>query len=99
MAPKVLREGREISFADEVRVIHPLTIRQLRKFLRVVEGLNTEADTLTDDDISKMVEAAAIALEKDYPEVAKDLDELEDILDLRSFNLLLSAAMGADPNV
>ena len=96
---RVLREGREITFADgETRTIYPLTIRQLRKFLRVVEGLNVTDDNLTDEDITKMVEAGSIALEKDYPEVAKDQDSLEDILDLRSFNSLLAAAMGADPN-
>lgn len=96
---KVLREGREITFADgESRTIYPLTIRQLRKFMKAVDGLKVETDALTDEDIDRMVNAAAIALEKDYPQVASDTDSLEDLLDLKSFNELLSAAMGADPN-
>lgn len=99
MARNQLREGREIVFADgEKRTIYPLTIRQLRKFMKVVTGLNLASDELSDEDVTRMVEAAAIALEKDFPEEASDLDALEDILDLRSFNALLAAAMGADPN-
>lgn len=97
---RVLREGREITFADgEVRTIYPLTIRQLRKFMKAVKDLKVDdTESMTDDDVDKMVEAAAIALEKDYPDVAKDVDGLEDLLDLKCFNELLSAAMGADPN-
>jgi hypothetical protein len=46
-----------------------------------------------------MVEAAAIALEKANPDLAADRDQLEDLLDMRSFNELLAVAIGADPNV
>ena len=95
-----LREGREIVFADgETRTIYPLTIRQLRKFMKAVAGLNVTSDTIEDDDVDRMIEAASIALEKDYPQEASDKDALEDLLDLKSFNALLAAAMGADPNV
>jgi hypothetical protein len=45
-----------------------------------------------------MVEAAAIILEKIAPEIAEDSDALEDILDIKSFNEMISAAMGTDPN-
>lgn len=53
---------------------------------------------MTDEDIDKMVEAAGIALAKVDPELAEDPEALEDILDLRCFGELMSAAMGADPN-
>jgi hypothetical protein len=96
---KDLFAGTEIVFADgKSRVIKPLTIRQLRKFMKIVKDLNTEAG-ITDDDIDIMVEAAAVALATVEPDLAEDTDALEDILDLRSFGELMSAAMGSDPSL
>src|SRR5688572_12085031 len=92
-----LREGREIVFADgEKRVVYPLTIRQLRKFLKAAGDLKTEGDGLSDEDFDKMMIAAKIVLEKDMPLISED--ELEDMLDMKSFNELIAAAMGTDPN-
>lgn len=91
--------GTEIVFADgKTRTIKPLTIRQLRKFMKIVKDLNTESG-MTDDDIDIMVEAAAVALAAVDPDLAEDTDALEDILDLRSFGELMSAAMGSDPSL
>lgn len=95
------REGVEIAFADgEKRVIRPLTIRQMRKFMRSIQDLGDfDTSTLDDEQIDKMMDAAAIALEKDYPSIASDKDALEDIVDMKSFGMLMSAALGSDPNV
>lgn len=96
---KDLFAGTEILFADgKTRTIKPLTIRQLRKFMKAVKDLNTE-DGITDNDIDVMIEAAAIALATVDPDLAEDQDALEDILDLRSFGELMSAAMGSDPSL
>jgi hypothetical protein len=54
---------------------------------------------MTDEDIDKMVSAAAIALKKADPELAADRDALEEILDLATFAEVMAAAMGnPDPN-
>jgi hypothetical protein len=96
---KDLHGGTEIVFADGIkRVIKPLTIRQLRKFMKVASQLKTDDSAMDDEDIDKMVEAAGIALAKVDPELAEDPDALEDILDLRCFGELMAAAMGGDPN-
>lgn len=96
---KDLFAGTEIVFADgKTRTIKPLTIRQLRKFMKTVKDLNTESG-ISDEDIDIMVEAAAIALATVDAELASDVDALEDILDLRSFGELMSAAMGSDPSL
>lgn len=96
---KDLHGGVEIVFADGVkRVIKPLTIRQLRRFMKVANQLKTDEGEMSDEDIDKMVEAAGIALAKIEPELAEDPDALEDILDLRCFGELMNAAMGGDPN-
>jgi hypothetical protein len=100
MVNKDIHEGTVILFADgKKRTIRPLTIRQLRKFMKVANALQSknEAD-MTDDDIDSMVAAASIALAKIDPELSEDLDALEDALDLRCFGELMAAAMGNDPN-
>jgi hypothetical protein len=94
-----LNTGKEIEFADGQKVlIKPLTIRQLRKFMKVIQNLSTDMTTINDEEVDNMVEAASIALEKAAPELAADRDALEDALDMRCFNELISVAMGADPN-
>lgn len=96
---KDIFEGTAIVFADgETRVIKPLTIRQLRMFMKTVQNLNSEGG-MNDEDIDIMVEAAAIALGPVDPDLAGDTEALEDILDLRSFGELMSAAMGSDPSL
>ena len=101
---KDLREGQEIIFADGVnRKVFPLTIRQLRSFMKIADKLNVDSDAgLSDADIDNMVSAAAIALQKVDPDLANDEDALEDALDLRCFGALMAASMGnevaEDPN-
>lgn len=95
---KDILAGTEILFADgKKRVIKPLTIRNLRKFMKIVKNLKSE-ETLEDADIDIMVEAAAIALAVVDPDLASDKEKLEDVLDLKSFGALMSAAMGSDPS-
>lgn len=99
MSNKDLVTGTAITVGGSTVEIRPLTIRQLRRFVKIVSDLDFEDQTeLSDDDIDNMIEAASIALEKADPELAKDKDALEDILDIRTFNAILNAAMGVDPN-
>jgi hypothetical protein len=95
---KDILAGTEILFADgKKRVIKPLTIRNLRKFMTIVKNLKND-ETLEDADIDVMVEAAAVALAVVDPELAGDKEKLEDVLDLKSFGALMTAAMGSDPS-
>jgi hypothetical protein len=97
---KDLVTGTEVLVGSEKVEIRPLTIRQLRRFVKIVGDLDfTDQTELSDEDIDNMIDAAAIALEKAAPELAKDKDNLEDLLDIRTFNAILNAAMGVDPNV
>ena len=97
--PKVnnIRPGVEIVFSDKVRTIYPVSLRQLRKLNSVMKQM----ETVEDDDVSVdlMVEAACIILEAIEPDIAADPEQVEDLLDIKSFNQLISAAMGTDPNV
>ena len=95
-----LNQGTKIVFADGVeRVVNPLTIKQLRKFMKVVKDMDSSKVVLEDSDIDLMIDAAAIVFEKLDPTIAADRDALEDVIDLKSFNAMFMAAMGTDPNV
>jgi hypothetical protein len=93
-----VRKGVEITFADNVtRTIYPLTIKSLRKFVKIVDQMRDLDDmtSVTDEDIDMMIEAAGIILEKVDPQLAESKDALEDVIDLNSFGKMMSVAMGA----
>lgn len=99
MSNKDLATGTKVVIGDKEVEVRPLTIRQLRRFVKIIGDLNFEDQAdLSDEDIDKMIEAASIALEKAAPELAKDSEAIEDSLDIRTFNQILNAAMGVDPN-
>jgi len=94
-----MNKGVEIMFADgKRREISPLTLRQLRKFMKIVKDMNADEQMLSDEDLTRMVEASAVVLEKVDPDLAGDLENLEDVLDIKTFNVIFAIAMGADPN-
>jgi len=94
-----MNKGVEIMFADgKRREIRPLTLRQLRKFMKIVKDMNADEQMLSDEDLTRMVEASAVVLEKVDPDLAGDLENLEDVLDIKTFNVIFAIAMGADPN-
>lgn len=101
MANKDIHAGIDIEFADgKKRNIRPLTIRQLRKFMKVANNMKVGEDgAMSDEDIDNMVESASIALMATDPDLASDLEALEDVLDLKSYQSLMAAAMGNDPNL
>jgi hypothetical protein len=97
------RLSADIEFADgKTRTVRPLTIKKLRKFMKIAEKLDVgSTGTLTDDDIDKMMEAAAIIMEDIDPELAANGELLEDALDVETFWKIMQVAMGnklADPN-
>lgn len=92
-----VRQGEVIEFADGIaRTVRPLTIKQLREFVKIVDKLGSteNAASLSDEDIDTMIEAAAVILAKTDPKLAADTDALEDVVDLVSFNKMMNVAMG-----
>lgn len=101
MSNNDLFKGVEITFSDgKKRTVKPLTIKNLREFMKVANNMKQTNDEggMSDEDIDKMVSAAAIALKKADPELAADRDALEEVLDLSTFAQVMAAAMGNDPN-
>ncbi|MEY4334379.1 MAG: hypothetical protein RLZZ196_3123 [Bacteroidota bacterium] len=100
MATKVY-DVEQIELQNGAKVtLKPLTIKDLRKFMAALQKTadsKTEAETLT-----ILIDACAVALEKQLPELVADRDALEDALDVPTINRILEVCGGIkmdDPNL
>jgi hypothetical protein len=80
--------------------LKPLTIKELRKFMIAI---NKTAEVNNEDEtLNILIDACAVALEKQLPELVKDRDALEDALDVPTINRILEVCGGIkldDPNL
>ena len=80
--------------------LKPLTIKELRKFMAVIQ--KTAEATTEDETLNLLIDACAVALEKQLPELVADRDKLEDSLDVPTINRILEVCGGIkmdDPNL
>jgi phosphohistidine swiveling domain-containing protein len=91
----------EIQLQNGAKVtLKPLTIKELRKFMEAIKKtaeVQSEEETLT-----ILIDACAVALEKQLPDLVKDRDALEDSLDVPTINRILEVCGGIkmdDPNL
>ena len=80
--------------------LKPLTIKELRKFMAAISKTG-EAQT-EDETLTVLIDACAVALEKQLPELVKDRDAFEDVLDVPTINRILEVCGGIkmdDPNL
>ena len=80
--------------SGETVKLKPLSISKLRKFMKVMQ--NTQDAGTEDAALSVLIEACAIALESQLPDLAKDLEKLEDALDLPTINRIIKVCGGID---
>ena len=80
--------------------LKPLSIKELRKFMAAIQKT---ADSKTEDEtLTVLIDACAVALERQLPELVKDRDALEDALDVPTINRILEVCGGIkmdDPNL
>lgn len=100
MATKIYDvEEIQLQNGDKV-LLKPLSIKQLRKFMVVVQ--KTQDVTEEDQTLSVLVEACAIALETQLPELTANRDAFEDALDVPTINRIMEVCGGIkmdDPNL
>jgi hypothetical protein len=80
--------------------LKPLTIKDLRKFMEVISK-TAEAQN-EDDTLNILIDACAVALSKQLPDLVADRDKLEDALDVPTINRILEVCGGLkmdDPNL
>ena len=80
--------------------LKPLTIKELRKFMVAIQ--KTAEATTEDETLTILIDACAVALEKQLPDLVKDRDAFEDTLDVPTINRILEVCGGIkmdDPNL
>lgn len=80
--------------------LKPLSIKQLRKFMAAMT--KAQEATTEDQSLTVLIDACAIALEVQLPELIKDRDKLEEALDVPTINRILEVCGGIkldDPNL
>ena len=82
-----LMDGTEIS-------VRPLKISLLRPFMAKFEGVAAVADN-NEKSMTLLVECVQIAMKQYKPELAEDIDKLEEVLDLPTVYKIVEAASGS----
>ena len=91
----------EITLQDgSTAKLKPLSIKELREFMVALQGA---ADSTTETEtLNVLIDAVAVALKKQLPELVADRDALEDALDVPTINRILEVCGGIkmdDPNL
>jgi hypothetical protein len=81
-----LMDGTEIS-------VRPLKISLLRPFMAKFEGVAAVADD-NEKSMTLLIECVQIAMKQYKPELAEDIDKLEEVLDLPTVYKIVEAASG-----
>jgi hypothetical protein len=99
--PTAKTEGTELVLMDGTKIsVRPLKLSLLRPFMKKFEQVAAVAED-NDKSMTLLVECAQIAMEQFSPELSKDIDKLEEILDLPTTYKIIEAASGiklADAN-
>ena len=80
--------------------LKPLSIKQLKKFMEVIQ--KTQTVETENETLDVLITAVAVALEKQLPDLVADRDALEDALDVPTINRILDVCGGIkmdDPNL
>jgi len=100
LATKVY-DVEEIELQNGAKVkLKPLTIKDLRKFMAAIQ--KTQEVKTEDETLTVLIDACAVALEKQLPDLVKDREALEDVLDVPTINRILEVCGGIkmdDPNL
>ena len=89
-----VHEERVVTLIDGTKVkVRPLRVSLLRPFMKSFEGLGAvQADN--DKSMDVLVSCVQIAMKQYKPELADDLEKLEDLLDLPTVYEIIEAASG-----
>jgi hypothetical protein len=89
-----VNEEKEVVLVDGTKIkIRPLKISLLRAFMTKFEGIN-EATSDNEKAISILMECVQIAMKQYKPDLAEDLEKLEDLLDLPTVYTIVEEASG-----
>ena len=90
----------QLSNGEEIAV-RPLTIKNLKKFTKVIAKLDDEKVKTEDDAMEVFIEAAMVCMEQFAPDLAEDKEKFEDVIEVPTLMKILEVAGGLklnDPN-
>ena len=89
-----VHEAQEVVLIDGTKVtVRPLKISLLRPFMKKFEGVAKVAED-NEKSMTLLVECVQIAMEQYKPELAGDIQKLEELLDLPTVYKIVEAASG-----
>ena len=93
----------EIELGDgSALTLKPLPIKQLRKFMEVIKEMDLPENESEDAAMDVFIKAAMVCLEVSKPELAKDKDKFEELIEVPTMMKILEIAGGlklTDPNL
>jgi hypothetical protein len=87
-------EAEQLTLIDGTKItVRPLKISLLRPFMKKFEGVAKVAED-NEKSMTLLVECVQIAMKQYKPELAEDINKLEDLLDLPTVYKIVEAASG-----
>jgi hypothetical protein len=86
-------EEIQLQNGDTIK-LKPLSISKLRKFMKVMQ--NTQDSQTEDAALDVLIDACMIALENQLPDLVKDREKFEEVLDLPTINRIIKVCGGID---
>jgi hypothetical protein len=87
-------ETEQVTLIDGTKItVRPLKISLLRPFMKKFEGVAKVAED-NEKSMTLLIECVQIAMEQYKPELAGDIQKLEDLLDLPTVYKIVEAASG-----
>lgn len=93
----------EIELANgEAITLRPLPIKQLRKFMELIQTMDEAEDQSEEAAMDVFIKAAMICLKHIKPELAEDKDKFEEVIEIPTMMKILEICGGlklSDPNL
>ena len=93
----------EIELSDGTSLeLKPLPIKQLRKFMEIINSMQEQENENQDAAMDIFVQAAMVCLESIKPELSKDKDKFEELIEVPTMMKILEVVGGlklTDPNL
>lgn len=101
--PTTVYDVVEIELSNgESLTLKPLPIKHLKKFMEVIKKMDDPSNESEDAAMDIFAEAAMVCLEVSKPELSKDKDKFEEIIEIPTMMKILEIAGGlklTDPNL
>ena len=93
----------EIQLSDGTTIeLKPLPIKKLRKFMEIINSMQEQENENPDAAMDIFVQAAMVCLESIKPELSKDKDKFEELIEVPTMMKILEVVGGlklTDPNL